>query len=81
MYTRMQKLGLEAVGHREIIVPTVLLKGIAGVATLGFTSLLDPSATATFVGIPTTDATALRPANRTMRPILKRASTDLSEQE
>ncbi|QSB13751.1 hypothetical protein JQS43_19605 [Natronosporangium hydrolyticum] len=78
---------LIAVQRREIILPTVLLAGVASIAgiasgaSLGVVNPLNPYTLTTFAGVMVIGAIALLLADLTMRPVLERVSTDLSERE
>ena len=78
---------LLAAQRREMILPTLLLggvaamAGIAGGSTLGLTSPLNPHSAGIFAGLLALGALALLLADRAAQPALERASTDLTERE
>lgn len=78
---------LLAAQRREMILPTVMLGGIAAIAglasgsTLGAASLLNPYSLGIFAGLVAVGAIALLLADRTTQPILERVGTDLTERE
>jgi hypothetical protein len=78
---------LHAARRREMILPTIILGGIATAAgllsgsTLGVASLFNLHSASIFLALLTLGALALLLADRTTRPVLDRTSTDLSERE
>jgi hypothetical protein len=78
---------LIAAQRREMVLPTIVLGGVAAIAglgagsTLGSTSLLNPYSTGIFAGLIALAAMALHLADRTVRPVLEQASADLTERE
>jgi len=78
---------LLAAQRREMILPTILLGGVAAIAglasgsTLGSASLLNPYTAGIFTSLLALGALALLLADRTAQPVLERASTDLSARE
>ncbi|MPZ63898.1 MAG: FtsX-like permease family protein [Propionibacteriales bacterium] len=78
---------LVAAQRREMIVPTILLGGVAAIAgiasgsSLGSTSLLNPYSASILAALVLLGAVALLLADRIERPVLERATADLSERE
>jgi hypothetical protein len=78
---------LVAAQRREIVLPLLLLGGIAAVAglaggsTLGSVGLLNPYTAGIVAGVVVLGALALLLADRTTRPALERAGVDVSEFE
>jgi hypothetical protein len=70
-----------------MILPTVLLGGIAAVSglvsgsSLGSTTLLNPYSAGIFAALVLLRATALMLADRLTRTVLERTTADLSERE
>jgi len=70
-----------------MILPTVLLGGIAAVSglvsgsSLGSTTLLNPYSAGIFAALVLLGATALMLADRLTRTVLERTTADLSERE
>lgn len=78
---------LVAAQRREMILPTILIGGLAAIAgvasgsTLGSTSLLNPYSVSLFGGLLLLGTLVLLLADRITRPILERVTADLSERE
>jgi hypothetical protein len=78
---------LVAAQRREMILPTILLGGVAvigGIASgssLGSTSLLNPYSASIFAALVLLGAIALLLADRLVRPVLDGTTADLSERE
>jgi hypothetical protein len=78
---------LLAAQRREMILPTILLGGVAAIAglasgsTLGLTNPLNPYSIGIFASLLALGGLALVLADRTAQPVLERASTDLTERE
>jgi len=78
---------LLATQRREMLLPSIVLGGIAAIAglasgsTLGSASLFNPYSAGIFAGLLALGAIALVLADRTARPVLERTGADLSERE